>query len=1019
MAGQAATTRSVRREPQWPLKTSRVLLSDEQIRRARQLCRTDTAATKIKDAIVQHAAYWAEKTDKQLRELLPGGEVPRAFNVSTEGCPVHGKQVYQFGTYPWKLDRDRPFVVICPVGGETYPSNDFAAYYHTGMKDRSLLVGKYVDDGWGWLSPEGKRSWLVGYACHWAWRKYWLPAVDQLARAYVLTGDRKYARKAAVMLDRIAEVYPDMNYAHQSRYGQLMNGRYQGKILNAIWETGVLERLAIAYDSIFDALVGTDPIKLTDRTSQDVRANIEANLLEEGIKAIQSGRIRGNFGMHQSALAHAVIVRQNGPTKALLEQILSGSGRGWSDEGVDYALYNLVYKDGMPFETSPGYCAIWLDRFVSLADVLAHADIDLYGRAKLRRMFRAFSELVCARQFTPAIGDAGSIEAGWIGPGAATYLAGFRAYHDPSLAWAAKQLEGLKPEQVSDYADLFGPSRAAGALKAADDYEHRPSSRFLDGYGIVIMNNPADATAVSMYYGQRGGHGHFDQLNLELFAHGHRVSPDLGYPDFMNAFVPGIYTWSKNTISHNTVAVDRQRQTGNPHGKLLRFHDSRIAHVSDVEAAATYPQTHTYRRTLLLVDVSPAESYLVDVFRVAGGNVNDLSLHGPEGRFKMIEGRLSNPQIKGTLAGENVEYGHLYDDPVRGKPGYQGGFGGYQGSGYQHLFNVQRLRDGEACTAEWQLKGTDDARLRVRILPQDQQQIIVADAYVSPTRKRPTILKYVIAQRAGDDLESCYVTVWEPFRGAPIIRGAELIEVTPTEPGALRSVALHVRRHGEDDWILLAPAPGVMRKVGRIMRTDAGVALIRTASGERVSSFACGGTKLISPRHGLEVAIPRTLAGEVVRVDYRERKIGLNVPGRQLNHRMLSGRTVRIFNGRHSCAYRVASATYGRDGLTLALAGSDVFTGRLRIEKVDSTTRTMSTPTCLMWPDYLTGMRLVTKDLQRQFLIESVSEGKVRLAAGAEIGDAFGTPGENGALNAWIADFGPGDRFEIEMASAT
>src|SRR5439155_18067715 len=108
-----------------------------------------------------------------------------------------------------------------------------------------------------------------------------------------------------------------------------------------------------------------------------------------------------------------------------------------------------------------------------------------------------------------------------------------------------------------------------------------PCSRLLDGYGQAILNNPNDTVACSVYYGLKHGHGHFDRLNFELFANGKPMMPDLGYPDAMNEFVPGIYTWSKNTISHNTVVIDEQRQPQNAHGTVRLFADSPAVRVID------------------------------------------------------------------------------------------------------------------------------------------------------------------------------------------------------------------------------------------------------------------------------------------------------------------------------------------------------------------------------------------------------------------------------------------------------
>ncbi|HVP10733.1 MAG TPA: hypothetical protein VMV94_06030, partial [Phycisphaerae bacterium] len=78
------------RTPQWPLKASRVLYTDAQIAAARQLCDTDSGAMAIKNRIVQQAAYWMAIPDEELFLRLPDSSVPRAFDVSESGCPVHG-----------------------------------------------------------------------------------------------------------------------------------------------------------------------------------------------------------------------------------------------------------------------------------------------------------------------------------------------------------------------------------------------------------------------------------------------------------------------------------------------------------------------------------------------------------------------------------------------------------------------------------------------------------------------------------------------------------------------------------------------------------------------------------------------------------------------------------------------------------------------------------------------------------------------------------------------------------------
>ena len=235
------------------------LLTEAQISRARQRVRDDASARQLADAILRAAAPWLERSDQSLRDVMPEAHVPRALSVNyISGCPVHGSGPGGGGGYAqggWRYD---PFVdrwhVTCAVGGETYPSNDFEAFYRSGMQDRGLLTGPYADDGWGWQAPGSPhRHWFVGYCCQSLWQIV-LSGVGALSQAYVLSGDQAYAHKALVLLDRIAAVYPAMDYGKQGMYGHEFSPGYTGKMLDQISEAGVAHRLCFAVDAVRDAL---------------------------------------------------------------------------------------------------------------------------------------------------------------------------------------------------------------------------------------------------------------------------------------------------------------------------------------------------------------------------------------------------------------------------------------------------------------------------------------------------------------------------------------------------------------------------------------------------------------------------------------------------------------------------------------------------------------------------------------------------------------------------------------------
>ena len=129
----------------------------------------------------------------------------------------------------------------------------------------------------------------------------------------------------------------------------------------------------------------------------------------------------------------------------------------------------------------------------------------------------------------------------------------------------------------------------------------------------------------------------------------------------------------------------------------------------------------TYRRTVALVDVSETDSYVLDVFRARGGKNHRLSYHGPAPAASVAGLRLVK-QAKGTFAGEDVPFAEFYD----GKKG-----GGYRGSGFMYLYDVQRSAGPVQTpfTVDWKAEDTRgritkgrEPHLRLHALAERPQQ---------------------------------------------------------------------------------------------------------------------------------------------------------------------------------------------------------------------------------------------------------------------------------------------------------
>ncbi len=1034
------------RERLYPLKTGRTLLSDAEIDRARHHVERFETAAAIRDEVIAAAAPWLERSDKQILRLIPPASVPRAFNVGTEGCPVHGKAVYEHGTYPWILNPDKPYQIECPVGHETYPSNDFQALvesdYQQGGEESAGAEGEYVDDGWGWVGPNGARYWLVGYAAHWHWHDHILPAVENLSKAYVLTGEAAYAHKTALILAAIADQYPAMDYATQSRYGRLLKGTYHGKILNLIWETNILREFAWAYDRVWETIDGDAALHdIRGQGGEQIRSHIEANLLEEAIEAVLDARIRGNFGMHQNALAAAAIVRQHGPVDQWIGRILTETGGPVALEGLDYALYNYIYRDGLPFETAPGYNRHWTDQIYAMAEVLRRGGVDLYALPKLKALATGALRIQVLGQFTPSVGDSGSVYGGLLTPRPNVYLAAARAYGDPIFVRWLEKIDAAGEGAFRSYESLFhepiippGSEPAAeNTLASTPETPETPGTpeapgttgtRLLDGYGMGILENAGRTVGASLYYGFRGGHGHRDTLGFELFANGHPMMPDLGYPDFMNAYVPGIYSWSKNTIAHNAVMVDRTQQTHRGPGTLTRFFAAGGVHALEVRADTTlYDQTDAYRRGLVLVETDPHQAYLIDVFHVRGGSEHHYSLHGPPGSpgtAELASGTWSEP-AEGTLAGADVAVGELHDDPVRSAPGFSGSYVEYHGSGFSHFIHTQHLEAGQPVVRYAHIKDPD-ARLQIRVLPDEGHEVLVADAQVSPVTHKE-LVKFVIVRHSegdsggasggdsgggsgGEGLSSTFAAVCEPYSGEPAVQAAQRTTIA----GGL---VVEVDRGGERD-VLLYRLEGEqpLRHAG--ITTDGDIAVItRTADGDIKRAVFTGGTTL---RVGDHTFTHAPTLGQVVSLDPPTRTAVVRFE-KPVDPATLVGQYPEFSHGDRLVRHLVVTARAVTEGVELTF-DDDLLIGRGRVGELEP--GRLRTPTNIhIFPGIYPGSRLVGEDFATYLPVARVAANVIELAAEATpTASQFPDADHNGHRDFWISSFGPGAAVRLPGVTA-
>ena len=865
---------------------------------------------------VSAAKPWVERSDDELWAMVPAQELPRTI-YTNEGviykgqrpaCPNCGDAApAKYGRSWWSLSLDKPWKIQCKQCGEVYPKNDFGAFYKTALDehgmfrrklgDRSLLFHAdhpdpddplhdlYVDDGYGMFDPRGKRHDAIAYYCqHALWRPV-QGGLDALAHAYTLTSDPRYAHKAAVLLDRIADVYPEMDYLplHKLGFQHSQGGTGLGRIEGCIWETRVLQRMARAYDVIFDAVQGDAQLvafssakakqfRLGDKDSiEAICRHVEDHLLLEALKSCKDGRISGNTGMtHLCLAASAIALDRPVLTEEWLDWLFDPRFPGhkrWHNDPVPRVLVEGLDRDGMGGECG-GYGLIWLRSMHELITVLAaypeHNKHNLLqDYPKLKQSFFVQSRLNVLDAMMPNTGDSGAVGAWGRQGSAATYMLAYKLYRDPRFANLAHREHAVHKSSLRLSGDVYQPDPNALIDEVRKIGRAAPSklqSEHFGRYGQASLQteDAQNGRAVFICYGQGRGHSHHDSLNLGLLAKNVAMIPDLGYPEYTGSW-PKRHAWTANTVSHNTLLVGDARSAYSPGGKIRLFTVRPPLRVIEVDALGSYKGLKTYRRTVAMIDVGDDDSYVLDVFRARGGTNHRLSWHGAA-ETADVDGLKLVPQKTGTFAGPDVPFGTL-DGP-------QGAF--YQKSGFTYLYDVQRSagRVEAPYTVDWTI---EDIRGRIQEGGEPHLRLhglTACDEVALATGDSPRKLqrpRYVLQSRLGENMESQFVNLLEPYNRTPLVKQVRRLQVEhEADENSVAAVAVELV-NGSTDILISCQEPTIVKVEGGV-EMHGTFGMIRLAD-DRARHMRLAGGTLLSCKEAKLTAAQDAWRGAVVRVD--------------------------------------------------------------------------------------------------------------------------------------------------------
>jgi hypothetical protein len=266
--------------------------------------------------------------------------------------------------------------------------------------------------------------------------------------------------------------------------------------------------------------------------------------------------------------------------------------------------------------------------------------------------------------------------------------------------------------------------------------------------------------------------------------------------------------------------------------------------------------------------------------------------------------------------------------------------------------------------------------------------------------KFPQVLTCLIARREGERPASRFVSVIEPFRDEPLLRGARSIQLST---GAGTAVELARGGDGGSDLIVYDPSASdkSIRQDG--VSTDAQIAVVRRdASGRMTGRFFAGGRFLTVEGDRLTDS---GATGAVVSVHPDQAQICIKPDRAGIKPDDFVGRVVHFSNELRRTSHTIAAAARDADEIVLT-ASDDLLVGRARVDQVRAdvvTTRTAM----LIAPAYR-GVTLASSAFQPLARVVEVQNGSIKLETAIAERHAP-APGDD----VWLINVGPGDRFEL------
>lgn len=909
-----------------PKTRGNTIIKKEWIKKARDNASNAKWGKEIARRILETADYWAQKKDKELLELVPTGN-PRALTPGQYyGDPISGGNRFALYTcletpYRWYNPKTK-------------------MWWYDGAVVTNPATGEEVvvhDDGSGFLQPEGfahpgvrtyfvaaYRGYLIGVLTHWPYhqgagpdiipgssgRRYY-GAIPRLAEAYALTGEREYARKAAILLGRLAELYPYMNGGMDDEAKISANNaaawlersttdyRYLLKFLDGmdlIWDA-IDKNMEKQLAKLFDSVPGPDGKKRTKPFNLKQSLN---EMMPYAAQLCEKYRRDTTADWSLSWINTEIALAACTESPQLIADVLFGPS-----PALETLLMNAYYRDGRHIYDSFAYLTITPRHFLTIplrtvgfqdGDIFTKP-LNLYNddRFPIDEII-SFLEKSETGALRPTFGDGDSGRNPR--PVPEERLLGLPRYYpdmEVAAAFSVKGKELLKAHfrdrsvEEIDNLRTNGDFLTMAFAESAKDLVQKSSatsmqSTLLEDSSVSFLRcgqSPRTRHDLVLWGVPTGAHAHANKLGIWFGGRGRNLAAAGGGYPFTGVDLK-VWAWETHSAPCWVVLVDGKRQEKS-YSDLLAYHNGDLFRLCAMENSTAYPGCRQRRTVWLIPGPRDGDAYALDIFEVSGGGkVFDYNTRGNDaGRFEDISFEFQGEAPEwtkhpGTLAGlsasrlsgqagENVE---LYSKP-----------------GYGWMKDVRMTARDKDFSWMYDYGG---AALKVNALSFGRKRkLIYALGEVGgfEMRKSPWDPHVLWRDEAADPKthETQFVTILESVGKKPFLSKVEAMACSKGARG-IHPVGITIKHvGGHTDVILMNPSPGhrvsFTDAKGKTWSTDAFAVMQRIdPEGKVIGTEIFDGTILKTPYK--KYRCHRALEGKVEAVDYAARKITVRLDRR-------------------------------------------------------------------------------------------------------------------------------------------